>query len=58
MLLVGVIAALLFFSLLHIIFKALDDADQKRRADKVQKWIDEGNLDRQLREVWDRDARP
>ena len=48
------IAALLFFSILHIIFKALDEADQKRRADKVQKWIDEGNLDRLLRERWDR----
>ena len=54
MLLITLIAALLFFSLLHIIFKALDDADQKRRADKVQRWIDEGNLERELRERWDR----
>ena len=54
MLLIGLIAALLFFSLLHIIFKALDEADQKHRADKVQRWIDEGNLDRLLKERWDR----
>ena len=50
----GVVCTL-FFSILHIIIRFIDNADQRARERRTQRWIDEGNLDAQLRERWNRE---